>query len=462
MTDKINYIFENYMTQPKISLLMPVFNSFSYLRSNGKNILPLALNSLLRQSFTDFELIILDNQSTDDTQNLCLKYAERDPRIRYIVDDRNRFPEEAIGKLAEYARAKYCAIVNDDDLWDQDYFEKLITYGEKNPDIDLVYGKLYLIDINNKIIAAPHANTASEYHKNLSIIQSLARFITRRNVIPISFGLFKTESFRNILPYEDFDTLKQNVDNLLIVKFFLRGHKAQQLPNAGFFYRQKDRKMDTLKYAKDFPPLDQPMGIWIIFLRHQMLFMNKLIEKFSEIKIDAAANDALSYLAFCTCYRVSIDILSGIQLEIVDAGLADGENVALCLHHLTSNEEGSIHDQLHKLSPLIGGVEDQILLASRLRLLTIDCINRIFHVLNHIKSIENNSDLSEYSLFIQNIVHKQFGEVENRKDLSLLAFNDSPVTYKGTYIVRKIRRILRGLKLFQLRFSNKWRLKYVQ
>lgn len=66
---------------PKISIGMPVYNGSEYIRQ--------AIDSLLVQSFTDFELIISDNASTDDTQEICKEYAKKDCRICYIRQLRN-------------------------------------------------------------------------------------------------------------------------------------------------------------------------------------------------------------------------------------------------------------------------------------------------------------------------------------------------------------------------------------
>jgi glycosyltransferase involved in cell wall biosynthesis len=57
---------------------------------NGENYLSEAIDSILNQTFTDFELIISDNASTDRTAKICQDYASRDPRIRYTCADRNR------------------------------------------------------------------------------------------------------------------------------------------------------------------------------------------------------------------------------------------------------------------------------------------------------------------------------------------------------------------------------------
>ena len=65
----------------KLSIGLPVFN--------GEKFLQKCLDSLLEQTFENFEIIISDNASTDTTQNICQKYSEKDKRIRYIRQEKN-------------------------------------------------------------------------------------------------------------------------------------------------------------------------------------------------------------------------------------------------------------------------------------------------------------------------------------------------------------------------------------
>ena len=69
-----------YLT-PRVSMGLPVYN--------GARLLPQALSCLLGQTLGDFELIICDNASTDETQQICVEHAARDHRIRYVRNERN-------------------------------------------------------------------------------------------------------------------------------------------------------------------------------------------------------------------------------------------------------------------------------------------------------------------------------------------------------------------------------------
>ena len=103
---------------PRVSVGMPVFNGAAYLRES--------IESVLDQTFADFELLISDNASTDDTESICREYANRDSRIRYMRQPKN------IGALANFelllneARGPYFMWVAADDLPAANWIEHLV------------------------------------------------------------------------------------------------------------------------------------------------------------------------------------------------------------------------------------------------------------------------------------------------------------------------------------------------
>ncbi|MEI6268153.1 MAG: glycosyltransferase [Methylococcaceae bacterium] len=92
---------------PTVSIGMPVYNGAEYIRE--------ALDSLLAQTFTDFELIISDNASNDTTQEICQKYAEQDSRIRYIRQSTNMGAMPNFTFVLHEARAEYFMWATHDD-----------------------------------------------------------------------------------------------------------------------------------------------------------------------------------------------------------------------------------------------------------------------------------------------------------------------------------------------------------
>ena len=84
------------MNKPLVSVCMPILNGEYFLRQ--------ALDSLLAKDYENFEIIILDNMSTDLTPKLCREYEERDYMVRYILDNINRNSHDAANRLATFIR----------------------------------------------------------------------------------------------------------------------------------------------------------------------------------------------------------------------------------------------------------------------------------------------------------------------------------------------------------------------
>jgi glycosyltransferase involved in cell wall biosynthesis len=111
---------------PLVSIGLPVFNGEQYLRR--------ALDSLLAQNHTDFELIISDNGSTDETEMICKDYASRDHRIRYIRQAYNLGSHENFNFVLRESRGAYFMWAAADDLWDREFISSLLKSLENNAD----------------------------------------------------------------------------------------------------------------------------------------------------------------------------------------------------------------------------------------------------------------------------------------------------------------------------------------
>jgi len=100
---------------PLVSIGMPVFN--------GEGCIRKALDSLLAQTFTEFELIISDNSSTDGTEEICQRYSLKDGRVRYIRQTRNIGANANFELVLDEARGKYFMWAAADDVRSPDYIE---------------------------------------------------------------------------------------------------------------------------------------------------------------------------------------------------------------------------------------------------------------------------------------------------------------------------------------------------
>ena len=111
---------------PKVSIGMPVFNGEQSIRA--------ALDTLIGQSFPDFELIVSDNASTDGTEHVCREYAARDQRIRYIQQSTNLGAEANFKFVLDEAKGEYFMWAACDDARSLDFVELNIKFLSENPE----------------------------------------------------------------------------------------------------------------------------------------------------------------------------------------------------------------------------------------------------------------------------------------------------------------------------------------
>jgi glycosyltransferase involved in cell wall biosynthesis len=124
-------IQSNERALPRLSVGMPIFNGARFIRQ--------AVDSILGQLFTDFELIISDNASTDDTSIICQEYAKRDKRIRYFRQEENKGAHFNFNFVLAQARGEYFMWAAYDDKWDSTCLLKYTSVLDDDKDVNLVF-----------------------------------------------------------------------------------------------------------------------------------------------------------------------------------------------------------------------------------------------------------------------------------------------------------------------------------
>jgi glycosyltransferase involved in cell wall biosynthesis len=127
-----------------VSVCVPTFNRAALLRET--------VDSVLSQRFGDFELIILDNASADDTEAMVRSF--RDPRIVYRRQARNRGARWNWGDCLTAGRGRYLAVLADDDLMTADNLARKVAVLERNPAVGLVHSKYDVIDAAGQVVRA--------------------------------------------------------------------------------------------------------------------------------------------------------------------------------------------------------------------------------------------------------------------------------------------------------------------
>lgn len=126
---------------PKVSVVIPCFNREKYLG--------MAIQSVLSQSYTDFELIIVDNNSTDGSLEIARIAAQQDNRVR-VLTEKSQGASYALRTGFGEARGKYIAQLDSDDLLKSNALEKTVPVLDEDPACGLVYSNYLDIDENGK------------------------------------------------------------------------------------------------------------------------------------------------------------------------------------------------------------------------------------------------------------------------------------------------------------------------
>ena len=115
---------------PHVSIITPAYNAESYLRE--------AVESVFAQSFTDFELLIVDDGSTDGTLHLARTLGAADPRVRVIPSIRNQGQPTARNEAMRQARGRFFALLDSDDAWEPNYLAEQLSVFRQFDDVAVV------------------------------------------------------------------------------------------------------------------------------------------------------------------------------------------------------------------------------------------------------------------------------------------------------------------------------------
>jgi len=139
--------------EPRVSIGLPVYNGELYLAES--------IESLLGQTFGDFELILSDNGSEDETQSICQRYAKSDERVRYFREEENLGCAWNYNRVFELSRGEYFMWAADDDLHLPTFIEKTVEVLDHRPEVLWCFCRHSHIDPQGKVIPVAAGRDAS-------------------------------------------------------------------------------------------------------------------------------------------------------------------------------------------------------------------------------------------------------------------------------------------------------------
>lgn len=302
----------------RVTIMVPVLN--------GELFLPLALDSLLAQDYPHFQIVVLDNQSTDRTGEICREYERRDARVKYVRDTVNRISHDAANHLATFITGEFCMIACDDDLWEPHFLSVLVQYLQQHPDVGLVYPNACYVDVEGNRGAQRLLSARHLYARSDSSLANAWRYLGQRRVVPTIFGLYRSDAYLAALPFDTFDETIADVDNLFIIKLMLQT-RVQGIDEVLFFYRNKFRGYN--------PATGQSWSdSWFLYAQHQWRFLRKIPELLNTSNISYAESALLQFRS-CWTFLAMITFLrarSWLGKILVRIRLIDGPSNKKDIH----------------------------------------------------------------------------------------------------------------------------------
>ena len=217
--------------QPLVSIITPSYNAEEYI---GETI-----ESVLNQDYQNWEMIIVDDMSTDITVDIIKKYAEKDKRIRYFILEEKGGASLARNKAIRESNGKYIAFLDADDLWREDKLSKQVKFMEDN-NYDFTYHNYELI------------NEKSERICKMRIAPKTISF--RRALIGCSIGCLSAMYNCETIGKVQIKRLDKRNDDALWFKILKRAKKGYLLNENLALYRvgndsiSSGSKVKLLKY----------------------------------------------------------------------------------------------------------------------------------------------------------------------------------------------------------------------
>ena len=218
--------------EPRLTLGLPVYN--------GEHFLAQSLEALLAQTYSDFELIISDNASTDRTAEIARHYQSIDPRVRYVHHPNNRGSTFNHNFVMQQARGEFFKWVSDDDLYAPDLLQRCIEALDSRPEISLAHAWTAFIDENSKI------TEPVRYALTTDVPDPVERF---RSVLYTDggddmYGVMRMSVLRQIAPFDSYHW----ADRTFVAELALHGPFHNE---PDFLYFRRDHPMRTSRLGRN-------------------------------------------------------------------------------------------------------------------------------------------------------------------------------------------------------------------
>lgn len=274
--------------KPLISVVLSAYNAEKYIYE--------AIESILNQTYTNFELIIINDGSSDNTEEVILSF--KDPRIRYIKNKQNRGLIYSLNRGLSEAQGKYIARMDADDYSLPERFAKQVKFLEENSDYIICGGQIEAFgDIKRRVGKHIKPTTDKELKEYMFISSPFAHptVMMRKSVLDL-YNLEYDKDFKDSEDYKLWVDLSDKglFYNLEDVLLKYRISESQITQRSNIQQQESARKVRRLYLSKRYPFLSIPLEINIEFVKH--------------IK-QSTKNNMAFQLCLLSCYDYNINIV---------------------------------------------------------------------------------------------------------------------------------------------------------
>lgn len=211
-----------------ISIVLPVYNGERFLRES--------INSILSQTYSNWELLILDDCSTDKTPDICKEYAQQDSRIKYIRNESNLRLPRNLNKGFSLAKGTYLTWTSDDNRYRPNALAVMYSALNKNENVHFAFSSMRIMDAED--------NDIEKY----IVCQKNIKRIVGFNIVGACF-LYKREVYEAVGDYDHEMILVEDYDywQRIFMKF-----KAIAIPEILYDYRRHDGALTSTMRQEQF------------------------------------------------------------------------------------------------------------------------------------------------------------------------------------------------------------------
>ncbi len=211
------------MSTPRISIGIPLYNAERYLRG--------CLDAVAAQTCGDFEAVIADNASTDSTGEICREYASRDPRFRYVRNEKNLGAARNFNLVFQLAKGEYFRWAAYDDIMAPRALEACAAALDADPAVALAYPKTVIIDSDGVEIERYDDSYVFADDDPATRFAAFLRVVDLRNCNPL-FGLMRRATLARTMMLGSY----HSADKVLLAQMVLLG-KFVEVPEYLFYRR---------------------------------------------------------------------------------------------------------------------------------------------------------------------------------------------------------------------------------